>query len=416
MKISVVVPVYNVEKYVNRCVQSICNQTYNDLEIIIVDDGSTDSSPSICERYAYKDSRIHIIHKQNGGLVSARKAGVEEANGDYVLFVDGDDWIDKNHVRMMIDSLHGEMPDIGVTLTYTKEYSDGTSLFVKPESDCELEERIYCSDEFDNIIWKYYLDENDVRRHDIPVTLWTRIFNTSFIRDNYSNVNDDITRSEDDVANFIFFMKARSVGIVYDSGYHYVRHPGSMSTIKNNEKKHIQSYKMAQDNVFYFIDGQNISKEEKKQFKTRFYKDTYYGLMNGAGEYLCSLSEEYLFPYPDVVNGSRIIVYGLGAYGNAMVAFLEKSRRFILQGASDSRIKNTYNSDEIIKGYTVTLYCLLDLIKLSKDEYDYIIITVSRRNMVRQIEDKLVSLGIDYKKIAHMDNNLLNNDPFRIEV
>ncbi len=91
--ISVIVPVYNVEKYLSKCLDSIINQTYQNLEIICVDDGSTDSSPMILEEYAKKDSRIKIITRQNGGLSAARNTGVKNATGEFVSFVDSDDWI-----------------------------------------------------------------------------------------------------------------------------------------------------------------------------------------------------------------------------------------------------------------------------------------------------------------------------------
>ena len=92
--ISVIVPVFNIDKYISKCIESIMEQTYKNLQIILVDDGSTDTSGEICDRYAKKDIRIQVIHKKNGGLVSARNAGLEAAAGEYVGFVDGDDYID----------------------------------------------------------------------------------------------------------------------------------------------------------------------------------------------------------------------------------------------------------------------------------------------------------------------------------
>ena len=88
IKVSVIVPVYNVEKYLSRCIESIINQTIKDIEIILVDDGSPDQSPQICDEYALKDGRIRVIHKKNGGLASARNAGMKIARGDYIFFVD----------------------------------------------------------------------------------------------------------------------------------------------------------------------------------------------------------------------------------------------------------------------------------------------------------------------------------------
>ena len=89
--ISIIVPVFNVEQYLEKCIKSILNQTIKELEIILVDDGSTDSSPKICDFFCSQDGRVHVIHKKNGGLVNARKAGIAAATGEYVGYVDGDD-------------------------------------------------------------------------------------------------------------------------------------------------------------------------------------------------------------------------------------------------------------------------------------------------------------------------------------
>ena len=103
-KISVIVPVYNVENYLRRCVDSIINQTYKNLEIILVDDGSPDNCPVICDEYAQKDSRIKVIHKENGGLSSARNCGMDMATGEYIGFVDGDDWIESDMYKFLIEN------------------------------------------------------------------------------------------------------------------------------------------------------------------------------------------------------------------------------------------------------------------------------------------------------------------------
>lgn len=103
--ISVIVPIYNVEKYLDRCIESIVNQTYKNLEIILVDDGSPDNSPKMCDDWAKKDRRIIVIHKENGGLSDARNAGIDIAKGEYIGFVDSDDWIDKNMYKILYTNL-----------------------------------------------------------------------------------------------------------------------------------------------------------------------------------------------------------------------------------------------------------------------------------------------------------------------
>lgn len=101
--ISIIVPVYNVENYVDKCIDSVLSQTYKDWELILVDDGSTDNRGKICDDYALKDSRIKVIHKENGGLPSARKAGLEIAKGDFIFHLDGDDFIPENTLEILIN-------------------------------------------------------------------------------------------------------------------------------------------------------------------------------------------------------------------------------------------------------------------------------------------------------------------------
>lgn len=101
-KISVVVPVYNVEAFLERCVHSLCRQTYTNLEIILVDDGSPDHSGDLCDTLAARDNRIVVIHKQNGGLSDARNTGIAHATGDYIAFVDSDDWYDPTMLEVLL--------------------------------------------------------------------------------------------------------------------------------------------------------------------------------------------------------------------------------------------------------------------------------------------------------------------------
>lgn len=105
--ISTIIPVYNTEHYLEKCVDSVVNQTYKNLQIILVDDGSTDNSPALCEKYAQNDSRIVVIHKKNGGLSSARNAGLQVSTGDYITFVDSDDYISFSSYQEMISAIRG---------------------------------------------------------------------------------------------------------------------------------------------------------------------------------------------------------------------------------------------------------------------------------------------------------------------
>ena len=110
--VSIIVPIYNIAEYLPTCIDSICQQTYKNLELILVNDGSTDESGVICDKYSKEDSRIIVLHKENGGLVSARKAGMEIATGCYILNVDGDDWIEPDMVNSMVNRMIKDNTDL----------------------------------------------------------------------------------------------------------------------------------------------------------------------------------------------------------------------------------------------------------------------------------------------------------------
>lgn len=162
--ISVITPVYNVEKYLCRCVDSIINQTYKNLEIILVDDGSTDNSGKICDEYAVKDLRIKVIHKENGGAAASRNCGLDVAKGKYIAFVDSDDYVEERFV----ESLHTLITDSNADIaqcSYCETYSDSANFLTSGTDVCikscqEMIDDLYC----------------DGERHIATAVLWTKIY------------------------------------------------------------------------------------------------------------------------------------------------------------------------------------------------------------------------------------------------
>ena len=108
--ISIIVPVYNAQKYIKRCVESIVNQSYQKWELILIDDGSKDDSSLICDEFKQTDSRIHVIHTVNQGASAARNRGLDEAAGDYITFVDADDWVETNHLEVLLNQFTAGFP------------------------------------------------------------------------------------------------------------------------------------------------------------------------------------------------------------------------------------------------------------------------------------------------------------------
>lgn len=146
--VSIIVPIYNVEDYLETCVESLVNQTYRNIEIILVDDGSTDKSKLICDSYLTKDPRIVVIHKENGGLSDARKVGISAMHGQYAMFVDGDDWIDPNTIEVCMEQMIQNAPLDCVLFSYVKELPDRSiPAHVMNESAIfrgeDAEERVY---------------------------------------------------------------------------------------------------------------------------------------------------------------------------------------------------------------------------------------------------------------------------------
>ena len=127
--ISVIVPVYKVEKYLDECVESIVDQTYRNLEIILVDDGSPDNCPQMCDDWAKKDERIYVIHKENGGLSSARNAGLDRCKGEYVTFVDSDDWINLSFIQVLLNALLEVQADMAACCMTSVFEKDGARTY-----------------------------------------------------------------------------------------------------------------------------------------------------------------------------------------------------------------------------------------------------------------------------------------------
>ncbi len=232
--ISVIVPVYNVEKYLNRCIESIVNQTYSDLEIILVNDGSTDSSGAICDEWASRDLRVNTIHKTNGGLSSARNAGLDICSGDYVTFVDSDDYISLHAYEKAISAINAYKADI-CQFGVCSEKEDGTIIsydrFTKSTPYTESE--VY----FDIVI-------------PLKTAVWNKIFHRRII-ENHRFVNQKV-HGED----LLFFLQIYKSHLVITSidyiGYHYVKHKGSI-TGNRALNKHLLDEIYCKDTAYQLI-------------------------------------------------------------------------------------------------------------------------------------------------------------------
>lgn len=213
--ISVIIPVYNVERYLEECIQSVVNQTYTDWECILVDDGSTDGSGGICDEWAQKDKRIRVIHQENGGVSKARNRGIEEADGEYVVFVDSDDWLGKEHLAKLVNAPKADLVVSGIR----QVMSSGDCMEYKPACSKTFSFSKEGIDEVVDLNHKYLLYG--------PVV---KLYQTSIIKENGIIFPTDCSYGEDLQFNLQYLDYVHTISQVDDVSYFYRRGTETLST------------------------------------------------------------------------------------------------------------------------------------------------------------------------------------------
>lgn len=229
-KVSIVIPIYNVEKYLKRCVDSVLHQTLQNIEIILVDDGSPDKCPSICDQYKEKDSRIKVIHKKNGGLASARNAGLRIATGEYILFLDSDDWIEPETAEELVSIAEQYQVDfVRFRPMYAgwPNHKDGSLCDFGTESG--MKEGVYLKDDIIREIYPRLFATPQLTLG-VIVAAWRSLYRREFLKNNNLLFDEEIRYSEDT----IFSAKVVSVtnSFYYLDGpryYHYFYNGNSIT-------------------------------------------------------------------------------------------------------------------------------------------------------------------------------------------
>lgn len=235
--VSVIVPVYNVEKYLDRCIKNIVSQTYHNLQIILVDDGSPDNCPQICDEWANKDSRIKVIHKENGGLSDARNAGIELATGEYISFIDSDDYVDLRFIELLLQTMLQENSDI-VECKVEKFFENGS--FETASDDLAIKE--FSTEE----ALLALIEDNELHQH-----VWNKLYKASIVKDVLYPVGK---YHEDEFWTYQVFGRAQKVTKINKSLYYYFQRNDSIMGQgysikrldalegKHNRQKFIQDY------------------------------------------------------------------------------------------------------------------------------------------------------------------------------
>ncbi|MGL4992925.1 MAG: glycosyltransferase family 2 protein [Bacteroidales bacterium] len=219
-KISVIVPVYKVEKYLPKCIDSILAQTFTDFELLLIDDGSPDNSGAICDEYARRDSRIRVFHKENGGVSSARNLGIDEAKGEWIAFVDGDDWVGERYLDGFFVGYNSFDVDI-ILKGFTEVNSSGSNL-----KQVNLPSLYLKSNNIYKLLLDYY-------SHFFSASPWRKLFRLRVINDNKLRFNCYIDLGEDAIFLMNYLLYIDNIQLIDQVDYYYRRLDGtSLSTKK----------------------------------------------------------------------------------------------------------------------------------------------------------------------------------------
>lgn len=220
--ITVVVSVYNMEKYLKRAIDSLLNQTYKNYEIILVDDGSTDGSGAICDEYAMKNELIRVIHKDNGGLSSARNAGMDQAMGKYVIFPDPDDWVEQNYLQLLNELQHKH----NTALVISGHYVDSDK--ISHIHNKMGKERILSRDEALELV---------LRPHGFCGFAWNKLYNIELIRKYNLRFGLEYGMAQDLYFAFEYLLRCKTVVYNPTPTYHYFQHEGGVTNSKLTKRK-----------------------------------------------------------------------------------------------------------------------------------------------------------------------------------
>lgn len=217
--VSIIVPVYNAEKYIRSTVKSICNQNFTNLEIILVDDGSSDSSGEIINFLASKDKRIKVIHQNNKGVSIARNVGMMQAQGDYIMFIDADDWVENDHVSYFVNMIYEDDYNIGIGETHFDRFNN----YQSEKQNFEIVRS-------DKVIEWIYLNK-------VFMAVWNKIYKREFLLENNIWFNSDIWYGEGMLFNMRCLTLVTQVPFGHKRTYHYVDNPNSAMRLFNMDSE-----------------------------------------------------------------------------------------------------------------------------------------------------------------------------------
>lgn len=382
--ISVIIPIYNVYDYLEECLDSLCRQTYKNIEVILVDDGSTDKSNELCRAYLEKDGRFRLIEKSNGGQISARKAGLRSANGTYIAFVDADDWVDDDFLEQVLPYITGKDAADIVAFGCVEEYLE---YGVKKWNSVEA--GIYRGCDLELLQHEMLMTDNFFEWGILP-HLCDKIMKKEIVERNIGVVADTITFGEDAACVFPCMLDTESVAILRTAPYHYRQREGSAV-------KEMRELERANFMGLYRVLGKAFGDERRLQEQLRYYM--FFALLLKAYSELSN--SMVLFPFEKVRQGSHVLVYGAGGFGKVIEQFARNSQDLELAGWAD-------------KNAAYYQKCGWDIVapnEVVTKQFDYLVIAILNENLAKRIQDDLIEMGVNPEKIDFVRKDILKKQP-----
>ncbi len=378
--ISIIVPIYGIERYLGICIESLVRQTYDNLEIILVDDGSPDRCPEICDLYASKDARIKVLHKPNGGLVSARKAGIRIARGELATYVDGDDWVDFAYYKRLVDQI-GDA-DVIITSYKRKLFDEVVTLNnVIPCGEYEGSKLQYLKD--------VMISEGEFYRPGVTTYVWNKLFKLEMLKKYQLKVDDRITIGEDAAVTYPFLTECKKVVVTNESGYYYRQREDSMLKKSNHFEHEMQGIRILHDYLIDFFDEKTNGEKLKKSVND-FILSTC--IMRSGG---IKITDSLLFPYDKDFKDKEIIVVNAGTFGQQFVNRIKEN--------DYCKIVKWVDDD-----YWEYRRCCLDvdpIESIGSVSFDYIVIANINGYIAKDIKTRLIGHGIDEDRIISVNCN-----------
>lgn len=371
--ISVIVPVYNVESYLDECIESIRRQTYRNLQIILIDDGSTDFSGKICDEYALKDDRIEVFHQKNQGLVVARKQGLKIAKGEYIGFVDGDDYIEPQ----MYETLLLELEKAQADMVHACFWQNNCEKCGTEKEVIELDE-----DGRREELFKRFINR---KNHVMTASIWSKLFNERLIREAYALVEDDVSYGEDVVCICAVILMAKKICTLDKALYHYRVREDSISHSISIEifKKTIRVY----FNICDILAKFNRFEELKEEMDVFLVKHLLFG-MRKMKQYEFPVQKFY-FPVPEKLQNKKVLLYGAGEVGRDFYAQISRYTECEVVAWVDAHPENFHYSYVKVYG----------LDSLDDTQFDILLIAVKNELTYKEIERGLIDRQISAEKI-----------------